>query len=91
LILGLVFYLPQKLAAQPLPSGGSKRSHDKNLSSVTYGGESSFGNFRNRGGRDGGIEKSNFSFGEGWGGVKKAGGQSECYTCGEVSSCLIFM
>ena len=68
-------------------TGGPKRSHDKNPPPPTYGGESNFGNFRSRGARDGGgPEKSSFSFGESWGGVRKAGGQSECYTCGEVSS-----
>ena len=80
----------QKLAAQPLSSGGSRRSYDKNPSPMMYGGESTFVNFRSRAVRDGGVEKSNYSFGESWGGVKKGGGQSECYTCGEVSTCFLF-
>ena len=59
-------------------TGGPKRSHDKNPSLAAYGGDSNFnfGNYRNCSGQNGGVEKTNFTYGDTWGGLRKTRKQS---------------
>lgn len=66
------------LPGSSMPYGGAYASKEGAF------GEASIGNFRNRGGRDAGGDKSFSSYGDTWGGARKPGGQSECFTCGEV-------